>query len=162
MSDHSPTLEQRIAAALMTADVTSTDLSQLIAETEVGIATADATAEQERERALDPVKSPDPKQARQAMEEAIFARDRLRTLLPRLQQQHKEVQEKEYVERWRKDFERVEAKRDALAASMQSFTLRWWSGSSIFSSVSRRAIARPRKSTVGHPLVLAPTCAKSS
>ena len=50
------------------------------------------------------------------MEEAIFARDRLRTLLPRLQQQHKEVQEKEYVKRWRKDFERVEAKRDALAA----------------------------------------------
>ena len=42
----------------------------------------------------------------------IFARDRLRTLLPRLQQQHKEAQEKEYVKRWRKDFERVEAKRD--------------------------------------------------
>jgi hypothetical protein len=33
--------------------------------------------------------------------------------------------------------------------SMQSFTLRWWSGSSIFSSVSRPAIARPCKSTVG-------------
>src|SRR5438094_260125 len=88
MSNPTPTLEQKIAAALTAADVTSSDLSQLIAETEAAITTADATAEEERERALDPVKSPDPKQARQTMEEAIFARDRLRTLLPRLQQRH--------------------------------------------------------------------------
>ena len=46
---------------------------------------------------------------------AMLTRDRLQAALPRLQQQHKEVQEKEYVERWRKDFKRVEAKRDALA-----------------------------------------------
>ena len=121
MSNPTPALEQKIAAGLTAADVTSTDLSQLIAETEVGITIADATAEQERERALDPVKSPDPKQARQAMEEAIFARDRLRTLLPRLQQRHKEVQAKEYAERWHEDFGQVEAKRDALVEELRVY-----------------------------------------
>ena len=93
---------------------------------------------------------------------AMLTRDRLQAALPRLQQQHKEVQEKEYVERWRKDFERVEAKRDALATEYAEPTRKWWSGSSIFFSAPRRAIARPRKSTVRHPPVLAPTCAKSS
>ena len=117
MAMSAPSLESRIAV-LTAADVTSTGLSQLIAETEVGITTADATAEQERERALDPVKSPDPKQARQAMEEAIFARDRLRTLLPRLQQRHKEVQAKEYAEHWHEDFGQVEAKRDVLVKEL--------------------------------------------
>ena len=46
---------------------------------------------------------------------AMLTRDRLQAALPRLRQQDKEAQEKEYTERWRKDFKRVEAKRDAPA-----------------------------------------------
>ena len=85
MSNPTPTLEQKIAAALTAADVTSTDLSQLIAEADAAIAAAEKTAEEERTKALDPALSPDPKQAREAMQDAEFVRDRLKTLLPRLE-----------------------------------------------------------------------------
>ena len=114
-----PTIEQRIAAALTSTDITSTDLSQLLVETEDGIAAADKAAEEERARALDPALSPDPRKARQAMEDAIFCRDRLKTLQPRLQAQHQEVLAREYAARWREDFEQVEAKRDALVEELR-------------------------------------------
>ena len=55
----------------------------LIAETETAIAAADEVAEAEREKALDPALSPDPKAAREAIQAAELARDRLRTLLSR-------------------------------------------------------------------------------
>jgi hypothetical protein len=111
-----PMLEQKVAAALSAADLKSSDLADLITETESAIATADKTAKEERAKALDPALSPDPKAAREAMQDAEFSRDRLKTVLPRLQKRHNELQEMEYYAAWRADFERVEAKRDALAA----------------------------------------------
>jgi hypothetical protein len=78
----SAALEKRITTALA-ADTTSSDLATLIQETEAGIVAADAAAE--RERAFDPALSPDPGEARAAMENATFAANRLRMLLPRLQ-----------------------------------------------------------------------------
>jgi hypothetical protein len=112
------TLEERIAAALSD-DIASSDVAALIAETEKVITTADATAEQERMRALDPVASPDAAKARAAMEDAAFTRDRLRTVLPRLHARLKEVEAAEYLARWKPAYERVKADRDALAAEMR-------------------------------------------
>jgi predicted transcriptional regulator len=80
-----PSLEKRIAAALVGDDVSSTDLAALVAETEAAFSQAEATAEAERTKALDPALSPDARAAREAMQSAEFSRDRLRTVLPRLQ-----------------------------------------------------------------------------
>jgi hypothetical protein len=88
MNDQATTLESRIATALAATDITSSDLSQLLIEADAAIAAADKTAEEERSKALDPALSPDPKVARAAMEDAAFTRDRLKTLLPRLQTKH--------------------------------------------------------------------------
>jgi hypothetical protein len=111
------TLEERIAAAL-TDTVASCDLSALISEVGEAIAAADATAERERVRALDPIASPAVK-ARAAMEDAAFTRDRLRTALPRLQARLKVMEAAEYLARWEPEYERVKAVRDALAAEMR-------------------------------------------
>jgi hypothetical protein len=87
----------------------------LIAEVETAIVAADKAAEMEREKALDPLASPDAAKARAAMEDAAFMRDRLRTVLPRLQQRLNELRAAEHVARWEPDFRQVEAKRDELA-----------------------------------------------
>jgi hypothetical protein len=94
MNNPMPTIEQQIAAAL-TADTTSSDINQLLGEVEAAIGAADKTAEEERTKALDPALSPDPKQAREAMQDAEFVRDRLKTLLPRLKTRYREIAEAE-------------------------------------------------------------------
>jgi hypothetical protein len=111
-------LEEQIATAL-SEEIASGDVEALITETEAAIAAADATAERERVRALDPIASPDPVKARAAMEDAAFTRDRLRTALPRLQARLKVMEAAEYLARWEPDYKRVEAQRDALAAEMR-------------------------------------------
>ncbi len=106
------TLEKKIATAL-TDDVTASAIAALIEETEASISHADAAAERERAKALDPTLSPDAKAAREAMLAAEFGRDRLCTALPRLQRRLQEVQAMEYFARWEPDFEQVEAKVEA-------------------------------------------------
>ena len=93
-------LENRIATALAATDITSSDLSQLFVEADAAITAADKTAEEERTKALDPALSPDATVARQAMEDAAFTRDRLKTLLPRLQTKHREVADAEALTAW--------------------------------------------------------------
>jgi hypothetical protein len=111
-------LEAHITSAL-TDNIASSDLEALIAETEAAIVASDTAAEAAREKALDPVLSPDPAAARASMEQAYFDRDRLRTVLPRLHGRLKQVEAAEYAARWEPDFKRVEAQRDALAAEMR-------------------------------------------
>jgi hypothetical protein len=113
-----PSLEKRIATALGGNDAASADLATLIAETEAAITQADAAADTERTWALDPALSPDAKVAREAMQAAEFSRDRLRTVLPRLQARLAEVRAAEYAARWEPDFQQVEAACDALAAEL--------------------------------------------
>jgi hypothetical protein len=113
-------LEKRIAAALQD-NLPSANLALLIAETEGAIADADETAEAERTKALDPALSPDANAAREAMQAAEFARDRLRTVLPRLKERHKQVAAQEYLTEWRADFETVKVERDTLAAELREF-----------------------------------------
>ena len=117
------TLEQRIASALADEDVVSDDLAALIVETEAAVAAADKTAEEERVKALDPALSPDPKKARAAMEDAEFCRDRLKTVLPRLQQRCSEVRSQEAYAHWEVDYEDVKAHRDAVAEALKTLYL---------------------------------------
>jgi hypothetical protein len=117
----STTLEQRVATALV-ADTTSANLAALIAETEAAITQADVTASAERTKALDPVLSPDAKAAREAMAAAEFDRDRLCTVLPRLQQRHQELEMAEHVAAWENDRDRVEVLRDAAAKNFAKYS----------------------------------------
>ena len=113
------TLESRIATALTATDIKSSNLATLIAETEAAITTADKIAEEERTKALDPIASPDATKAREAMQAAEFNRDRLRTVLPRLQAKHKEVKEQEHAAAWTADYAAVKARRDAAAEQLR-------------------------------------------
>ena len=113
------TLEHEIVAALADANISSNDLSSLIERTEAAIPEADQAAETARSMALDPALSPDAKAAREAMAAAEFARDRLKTLLPRLQARYQEVQAQEYLAQWRADYEALKITRDALAAELR-------------------------------------------
>ena len=108
-------IERRIASAL-SSDVTSADIAALIGETEVAITSA---AEAERAEALDPIVSPDAAKAHAAMTDAAFMRERLRSVLPRLQQRHQELAAAEYLSQWKGDFEVLKVKRDELAAEFR-------------------------------------------
>jgi hypothetical protein len=111
------TLEERIAAALVD-DVKSPDVAALIAETEAAITDADTNAKAERIKGLDLLASPDAIDAREEMQAAEFARDRLQAALPRLQKRHCEVVAAEEFEHWLPRREAVKARRDALAAKL--------------------------------------------
>jgi len=105
------TLEKRIADALNN-NIAAIDLAALLTETEAAITQA-STAE--RERALDPMLSPDPTAARVAMDDAEFMCNRLRTMLPRLTKRYQEVDAAEAFARWDKERDDLEVRRDAAA-----------------------------------------------
>lgn len=117
MSKNALTLEQRVVAVLE-GDAQSPDIAALIEETEAAIIEAEGAAESERTRALDPALSPDPVRARDAMQAAEFALERLRTLLPRLRERIGQVDAAERLARWRAEAEGIRAKRDALTAEL--------------------------------------------
>lgn len=84
-------LVDRIAGAFRDAPASS-DIAILITEVEAASLSSKEAAERARERAIDPALSAeDVAHARQAMEDAAFARDRLAGALPRLQQRRKEL-----------------------------------------------------------------------
>ena len=57
MSKQTPAaLEQRIASALANANISSVELREMIPETEAALTAAEATAQAEREKALDPMR----------------------------------------------------------------------------------------------------------
>jgi hypothetical protein len=112
-----PTLEQQIAAALHAdASLSAADLKTLIGEVEVAAAAAAQTAVQERDRALDI--GTDPATAHERVLVAELSRDRLKAVLPRLQQKLCEAQRREEAERWDADYRRVAAK---VAAAAERF-----------------------------------------
>jgi hypothetical protein len=113
-------LERRIASALVDDAVTSIELSKLISETQDAIKAAEQKAEHERAFALDPLHSPDAVKAREAMASAEFARDRLRTVLPRLEQWFEKVRRVEAKNRWVENYEITKAKVDAAAEELKS------------------------------------------
>jgi hypothetical protein len=111
-------VDQRIASAL-TDEITSADLELLISEAKEAITTAEEAAEAARKKALDPALSPDPTKARVEMDEAAFARDRLRTAFPRLQERHREVYAAERYAEWLPKYEAMKAKQTTLAQELE-------------------------------------------
>src|SRR6478735_3138725 len=93
-------LERRIAAALSNEEIASHALSELLEATNAAIVEAERTVEEERERALDPALSPGLATARNSMEDAVFAAQRLRTLEPRLQKCFAHARYVEACARW--------------------------------------------------------------
>jgi hypothetical protein len=108
-------LEERITSALANVSITSAELSGLIPETQAALTAAEATAQAEREKALNPVTSSDSVEAEQLVWTAEFRRDRLHSFLSRLRQRLAEVEASERVARWQEDYEAVKAERDELA-----------------------------------------------
>jgi hypothetical protein len=113
------TLGERIAAAL-TSDIASTELMTLIADVETAFEEAAASIADERERALDPLAILDPNEARGAIENAEFARDRLRNALLPLRQKLVDVQGAEQRAQWSLEYQAMKIKRDECAAQLAS------------------------------------------
>ncbi len=101
-------LEQKIMSAL-TETMSSADLQALTLETNDAITQAENDALLARERAFDPLATPDPQSARQKMEDAAFKHGRFLTLVPRLQARYQEVLAAEAHARWEADYESVNA-----------------------------------------------------
>ena len=111
-------LDGRIAAAFRDGQI-STDVAALIAEVEAALLSSNEVAERARERALDPeLSAGEVVEARRAMEDAAFARDRLSVAVPRLQQRLKQLLAAEEDARRRVAYDRAKAERDKLAAEL--------------------------------------------
>jgi hypothetical protein len=91
----------------------SADVAALIEEAEAGIVKAD------KERAIDQTLSLDPRAARQAIEDATFAANRLHTLLPKLQARHQELHDQERAAARLAEQEPLHRERDALAEELR-------------------------------------------
>jgi hypothetical protein len=111
-------LEQKIATSLANPHIASVELMDLTRETERALGEAEATAKAERERAFDPVRSPDAAEAERSVWVAEFRRDRLRSFFSQLRQRLAEVKTAERAARFQADYEAVKAKRDALAEEL--------------------------------------------
>ena len=114
-----PPLERKIAEALADTNIGSIALADLMVECEKAIAAADQAAARTREESLDPALSPDLKEARERMEDATFAANRLRTLQPRLDRRVQEVTQREECDQWRERYDKLKPQRDALAAELK-------------------------------------------
>src|SRR5262249_54411289 len=113
------TLEQRIGAALTDDNSESSLIATLIDETETAIVAADENTKLEQERVFDPLVSPDPKAAHEAIQAAEFMQTWLRSALLRLQRRLRETHEREHRAKWYAEYEALKAKRDALAAEFR-------------------------------------------
>ena len=113
------TLEQRIGAALTDDTSESSLIAALIDETETAIVAADEKAKMEQERVFDPLVSPDPKTAHEAIRASEFMQTWLRSALQRLRQRLRETQEREHRAKWYDEYEALKSKRDALAAEFR-------------------------------------------
>ena len=114
-------LEQRIAAALTSTDITSADLATLIAEVEAAAQAADENATRAREEALDPAVVVDTAKVGAAVATAELTRDRLRAALPRLKTRYRETVEAEALAAWRKEADELEPRGVALLDGFAEF-----------------------------------------
>jgi hypothetical protein len=109
----------KITAAVDSKNITADALAELIAEAQFTLTQANEAAKAERARALDPTRSTDPVQAKQAMEAAAFARDRLHNILPRLAQRQQEVSAQELYDAWAQTFDRRAPRHTTAAAKLR-------------------------------------------
>jgi hypothetical protein len=111
--------EQQLVAALGSRDISSNDLYSLVEETQLAIITADNDAKVAEAMALDPMQSPDPSEARRAMEDAQFLAARLRSVLPKLKSRVTDVGNHEEYMCWRARFDPLKVKVNNAAARLK-------------------------------------------
>jgi hypothetical protein len=121
MSESTPTLEQKIAAALNASDIESSDLDMLLSAVEAAAQAADEAAAKVREAALDPATVIDAAKVGAAVATAELVRDRLQVALPRLQERLRQVRHAEDVAAWTTEAEELEARRKALMIEFRKF-----------------------------------------
>jgi hypothetical protein len=81
-SAQEPSLEQKVLKALTEDGMASSELADLLQETDAGIAEAERQAVAAREAAYDPARSPDLSKAREEMEDTALLVGRLKTMRP--------------------------------------------------------------------------------
>jgi hypothetical protein len=113
-------LEQTIMAAIADDTATASGLAELIATTESAIVDADAAAEAARAEMADPIAAPDLRTARAKVEATEFTAARLRSLVPRLMDRHREIVHATERADWLKRFADLEHQRNNLAAELAS------------------------------------------
>src|SRR5471030_1816738 len=113
-----PTFEEVLVDALTDHNINSNALYDLVEEAKTAITTASNDAAIAKVVALDPLQSPDADTARVAMETARFKADRLKSLLPRLQERLIETGNQEDYTAWRKKFDPLKSKVAAAAEKL--------------------------------------------
>jgi hypothetical protein len=118
-----PPLQSRIVTVLDNPNASASELSELVAETELAIVTADETIASERASAADLTSTPSAEAAQQAISRAEAAglnRDRLQSALPRLRDKLATSLECERHDRWLSTYQQAKTERDALAEEFAS------------------------------------------
>jgi hypothetical protein len=113
-------LEQRVVSALTDDTLASNTLASLLDEVTTSIEIAVNDAKVAERIALDPLQSPDLAKARAVMEDAKFRAERLRSLLPRLQDRLDEVVGKEAEAAWSAAYDKFRPERDAFEEELRT------------------------------------------
>jgi hypothetical protein len=112
-----PPLQSRIVTVLDNPNASASELSELVAETELAIVTADEVIASERASAADLISTPSADSVQQAISRAEAAkinRDRLSGVLPKLRDRYTAALATERRDRWASDYKKVEAASDKL------------------------------------------------
>jgi len=113
------TLDDRIAAAFLSGAI-STDVEELIANSEAAAASSEEAVEVARAQALDPTLPTEKVQtARQQMDDAAFRRDRLRMAVTKLRDRLQQLKAQEDNERRWQAYEKAKAERDKLVSELK-------------------------------------------
>jgi hypothetical protein len=115
-----PTLEQKISASLNDTNCQSSTLADLLVACDGAIIEAEQAADRAKADALDPAVCPDVREARDRLENAAFAANRLRTLRPRIEQRLSVVSAQEQVDAFRDKYANLKVQRDQLAAEFKA------------------------------------------
>jgi len=110
-------LEKDIVAMLADTRASSASVASMIEKVERVVAVAEKAAAAEEIKALD--LETDPATARAARDEVVFARDRLRAALPKLQQQLASAYAAEDLAGWIAEYRALKVRRDAVALRFQ-------------------------------------------
>ncbi|HZV03629.1 MAG TPA: hypothetical protein VE999_00935 [Gemmataceae bacterium] len=129
MKQPAPILEQRIASTLANPAATASELSKLVAETELAAHAAEQDVARLREAATDLVAAPDAKAAFEAAELANLTRQRLANVLPKLRERYASADHAERFAAWRAAFQHLapehEAISDQINDTIQRFKNEW-------------------------------------
>jgi hypothetical protein len=112
-----PPLQSRIITVLDNPSASASELSEIVAETELAIVTADEVIASERAKAADLMATPSAEAAQDAISRAEAAQltlTRLQSATPKLRERYTAALSTERRDRWASDYKKVEAAADQL------------------------------------------------